>query len=149
MPQYTSLNMSAITADSDLRKLYEERGASGGEVTPEEKEAAEKASTRVPIYQINTLSSTMNDWIRLGSQPRGQWLQLDLSVGEHKTWKDFGFTHERSSASVPWFWFFSAYVVRDNRMVHERLDIEEKETDMSIEVSFQQIAALDIQRGLW
>jgi hypothetical protein len=141
--------MSAITADSDLRKLYEERGASGGEVTPEERETAEKASTRVPIYQINTLSSTMNDWIRLGSQPRGQWLQLDLSVGENMTWKDFGFTHERSSASVSWFPFFSASVVRNNKTTTEHLKIENDEINISIEVSFQQIAALDIQRGLW
>lgn len=141
--------MPALTMDKDLRSKFEDAGASGGSVSPEDVAAAEKSSIRVPIYEINTLSSTMNDWIRQGAGPRGQWLEINLSVGPSKTWKDFGFTNTSVSGAASWFPFFSAVVVRDNVRKTEHLNIENEETNISIEVSFQQIAALDIQRGLW
>lgn len=141
--------MPALTSDKDLRSKFEDAAASGSSVSDDDLKEVEKTSTHTPSYQVNTLTSTMNDWVRKGSGPRAQWLKLDLNVGRSKTWEDYGFTHKEVSKSTPWFTFFSAVVERDGERKTEHLEIENEETNVEVKVSFQQIAALDIQKGLW
>lgn len=143
----TSLNMPALPLDNDLFSKLLEKGAAGGSLTPEERAEVEKSSIRVPGYEINSLNNTVDNWVLRSGDERGQWFKLNLSVGETKTWKDFGFTHERVSASAGWLGFFSAVVDKSGK--EEHLNIEHQETNIEIEVSFRGIAALDIQRGLW